>query len=113
MRTEGSKGVLRMTDELRETWAAAQKAETVLATTGVRRRPKGAPGLREGLEMLAALGPLVSRAVCGFDSRETRTADYLVRYPFSSSEAIDRRCEERVVQGETRPVGRRRPRRWE
>jgi len=88
-----------MTDELRGTWVAVQKAETMLVTTGVRLRPKDAPDLREGLEMDRALRPLFSRAVYGFNPQEIRAADYLTRYPFSSVDAIERQLRALVEAG--------------
>lgn len=88
-----------MTDELRETWVAVQKAETRLVQTGVRLRPKDAPSLREGLEMEPALRPLFSRTVYGFNPREIRAADYLTRYPFSGVNAIERQLRALVDAG--------------
>jgi hypothetical protein len=88
-----------MTDELRRTWVAVQKAETMLVTAGVRLRPKDAPDLREGLEMDRALRPLFSRAVYGFNPRVIRAADYLVRYPFSTADAIERQLHALVDAG--------------
>jgi len=88
-----------MTDELRGTWVAVQKAETMQVTTGVRLRPKDAPDLREGLEMDCALRPLFSRAVCGFNPRVIRAADYLIRYPFSTADAIEEQLRGLVEAG--------------
>ena len=80
---------MKISEELRETWVAVQKAETRLVETGVRLRPKDAPSLREGLEIAPDLRQVFARAVYGFDSRKIRAADYLIRYPFSSADAIE------------------------
>jgi len=88
-----------MTDELRETWVAVQKAETRLVETGVRLRPKDAPDLREGLEIAPELRQVFARTVYGFDPKRIRAEDYLVRYPFSSADAIERQLRALVEAG--------------
>jgi len=88
-----------MTDELRETWVAVQKAETMLVMTGVRLRPKDAPSLRGGLEIAPELQQVFARTVYGFDPKRIRAQDYLVRYPFSSVNAIERQLRALVDAG--------------
>ena len=90
---------MTMSEELRSTWVAVQKAETMLVTTGVRLRPKDAPSLREGPEIAPELRQVFARAVYGFNPREIRAADYLVRYPFSSVNAIERQFRALVDAG--------------
>ena len=90
---------MKMSNELRETWAAVQKTETMLVTTGVRLRPKDAPNLREGLEIASELRQVFARTVYGFNPRAIRAADYLVRYPFSSVNAIERQLRALVEAG--------------
>ena len=84
---------------LHDVWASLQKAETMLVTTGMRLRPKDGPDLREGLDMPAALRPIFSRTVYSFDPRQIRASDYLIRYPFSTAEAIERQLKELVAIG--------------
>ncbi len=79
-----------MTDELRETWVAVQKAETMMVTTGLRLRPKDEPIVSGGPEIDRALRPLFARSAQCFDPRRIRAADYLTRYPFSGVDAIER-----------------------
>ncbi len=88
-----------MPDELRETWEAVQKAETRLVQTGVRLRPKDAPDLREGLEIAPELRQVFARTVYGFDPMRIRVEDYLVRYPFSSADAIEQQLQALVEAG--------------
>ena len=90
---------MKMSEELRETWVSVQKAETRLVTTGVRLRPKDAPSLREGLEIAPDLRQVFARAVYGFDPKRIRAQDYLVRYPFSSVNAIERQIRALVDAG--------------
>lgn len=80
---------MKLSTELRETWVAVQKAETMLVTTGVRLRPKDAPSLREGLGISPELRQVFARAAYGFDPKRIRAQDYLTRYPFSSVNAIE------------------------
>jgi len=79
---------------LRDVWASLQKVETMLVQTGMRLRPEGGPDLREGLDLPASLRPLFARSIYGFDPRRIRATDYLVRYPFSSTDAIERQLAE-------------------
>ena len=90
---------MKMSDELRETWVAVQKAETMLVTTGVRLRPKDAPDLREGLEIAPDLRQVFARTVYGFDPKRIRAEDYLVRYPFSGVGAIEQQLRALVEAG--------------
>jgi len=85
--------------DLREVWGSVQKAETMLVVTGMKLRPKDGPDLREGLDMPAALRPIFSRTVYGFDPRGIRAVDYRVRYPYSSLGAIEAQLQELVDAG--------------
>jgi hypothetical protein len=88
-----------MSDELRETWVAVQKAETRLVQAGVRLRSPDAPSLQEGLEIDPSLRQVFARAIYGFDPHEIRAVDYLTRYPFSSVAAIERQLRSLVDAG--------------
>ena len=88
-----------MTEELRKVWNSVQKAETMIVQAGVRLRPVDPPSLQEGLRMDRALRPIFACAVYGFDPRQIRAVDYLVRHPFSRANAIEKQLRALVEAG--------------
>jgi hypothetical protein len=75
--------------KLRDSWTSVQRAETLLVQAAVHQNPTLRTRLFDEFELDETARQLLVRMTCGFDPQNLRARDYLVRYPFSSVEAIE------------------------
>ncbi len=86
-----------MTPKLKDVWTNIQKTETLMMQTARKHSPSViAEYFKEfGLERKTL--SLLIRMACGFDPDRLSAADYFVRYPFSSVEAIQAGLDDMVA----------------
>lgn len=107
---------------LAHTWTSVQRAETLLIQAAVHQNPVLRSQLFDGFDLDGTARQLLARMACGFDPQNLTARDYLVRYPFSSIEAIRAglehlvECGVAVAKGEgsyaLTELGERAVRRW-
>lgn len=107
---------------LAHTWTSVQRAETLLIQAAVSQNPVLRTQLFDGFDLDETARQLLARMACGFDPQNITARDYLVRYPFSSVEAIQAgldhlvECGVAVAKGEgtytVTELGERAVRRW-
>ncbi len=88
-----------MNPKLRDAWTSVHRAESLLVQAAVHQNPTLRSKLFEGLELDLAAKALLVRMVHGFDSQNLRARDYVLRYPFSSVEAVQAGIEHLVQSG--------------
>jgi hypothetical protein len=71
-----------------DTWTPIQRAETLLVRAAAHQNPALRSRLFDEFELDGTARQLLVRMACGFDPNNLRAGDYLLRYPFSSVEAI-------------------------
>jgi len=74
----------------RETWANLQRAETLLVHAAVMKSPQGMAGLWDGTELQGSDRMYITRFASGFDPAHLCATDYVTRYPFTTSDAVER-----------------------
>jgi hypothetical protein len=82
-----------------DAWTYVQRAETLLIRAAAHQNPGLRAQLFDEFELDEAARALLVRMACGFDPQNLRARDYLVRYPFSSLEAIQSGLEHLVECG--------------
>lgn len=88
-----------------DTWTPLQRAETLLVRAAAHQNPALRTRLFDEFELDGTARQLLVRMACGFDPDHLRPGDYLVRYPFSSVEAIRAGLEHLVEFGVAAPRG--------
>jgi hypothetical protein len=71
-----------------EVWTSIQRTETLMVAAAAHQNPIMRARLFEGVSLDATARQLLVRMACGFDPGQLCATAYLVRYPFSSIEAI-------------------------
>ena len=107
---------------LAHTWTSVQRAETLLIRAAVHQNPVLRTQLFDEFDLDETARQLLARMACGFDPQNLTARDYLVRYPFSSVEAIQAgldhlvECGVAAAKGESTyavtELGERAVRRW-
>lgn len=69
-------------------WTSLQRAETIMVAAAAHQNPAMRAKLFKGSSLDATARQLLVRMACGFDPGQLSAAAYLVRYPFSTIEAI-------------------------
>jgi hypothetical protein len=77
-----------MNPDLRDTWMAVQRAETLLFRAAALPKMEQYRKILAEMDLESASLSLLLRSVNGFDPDNLSPQDYLSRYPFSSLEAI-------------------------
>jgi hypothetical protein len=77
-----------MSPRLEDIWTHIQKTETLLIQAGARQNPSAMREYFQAFELDEKARALLVRMACGFNPKRLCAADYFVRYPFSSVEAI-------------------------
>jgi hypothetical protein len=77
-----------MIPALKDVWPSIQKAETLLVQAGARQNPSMVRKYFEEFDLDEKAQSLLVRMACGFNPEKLCAADYFIRYPFSSVEAI-------------------------
>jgi hypothetical protein len=84
---------------LRGVWTSVQRAETLLIQAAAHQNPVLRTQLFDGFDLDGKARQLLARMACGFDPQNLTARDYLVRYPFSSVEAIETGLDHLVESG--------------
>ncbi len=85
--------------KLRETWISVQKAETMLFRAAALPKISQYRKLLEDFGLENGLLGLLIRMINGFNPDNLTPQDYLIRYPYSSVEAIKAGMEQLVESG--------------
>lgn len=89
----------------RAVWSSLHKAESLLAAAGVRRQPGKLQAFFEELPLARYDFALLFRLISGFDPQRLTADNYLVRYPFSTLQAIESSLRQLADEGWTKANG--------